>query len=509
MAATEMTFEKTISQDMPVFGDEQASMEQSRRIRLVICLSMVLAVTANLLFYSSELLRDPDNWWQVKVGLDILANRIIPVADTYSHTFAGQPWIAKEWLGQVLLASAYKAFGWSGVIFITISAVGLMTFILTWYLSAALKPVVTIAVVMVITFFVSAVYNARPLIFSLPIVVLWTAALFQTARERQPPPFWLLALIALWANLHGTFTFGFVIAAFAGLDFLARARLSQPRILAQWIAFGLLCPLVTLINPYGIKAILATFTVASGNEAVAQISEWNPFNARTDIFPEVLLLIVVAALLITRIRIRWTYAAFFIFTLHLFLAYSRFQYLWLLLVPIVLSADIAEQFPALSTRKWMGEIRDVLERAIAKHYRRITGMIVVGWLAVCAAFLNFSTVAPSDKTSASGALAFAQAHGLLGNVLNSYNFGGTLIFHGIKTYIDGRTDQLFLNGFMNATAEMGTAGGKPILQKTIEEHDIKWALLVPDDARIPFFNELSGWRKAYGDEFAIVYINAN
>lgn len=509
MAATEMTFEKTIPQNMPALGNEQVSMEQSRRTRLIVCLSLVLIVTAKLLFSSSELLRDPDNWWQVKVGLDILANRIIPVADTYSHTFAGQPWIAKEWLGQVLLASGYKTFGWNGVIFITVSAIGLMTFILTWYLSAALKPVVTVGVVMVATFYASSVYNARPLVFSLPIIVLWTALLFQAARERRPPPFWLLALIALWANLHGTFTFGFVIAAFAGLDFLERARLSQPRILAQWVAFGLLCPLVTLINPYGIKAILATFTVASGNEAVAYISEWIPFNARTDVLSEVLLLVVVAALLFTRIRIRWTYAAFFIFTLHLFLAYSRFQYLWLLLVPIVLATDIAEQFPALSTRKWMGETRDILERAIVKHYHRITGVIVVGWFAACAGFLNFSTVAPSDTTSASGALAFAQTHGLSGNVLNSYNFGGTLIFHGIKTYIDGRTDQLFLNGFMNATAEMGTAAGKPILQKTIEEHDIKWALLTPDDARIPFFNELAGWNQAYKDEFAIVYVNGN
>lgn len=509
MAATEITFEETIPQDKPVLGDQQLAVEQSRRIRLIVCLSLVLIVTAKLLLYSSALLHDPDNWWQVKVGQDILANRVIPVVDTYSHTFAGQPWIAKEWLGQVLLAAGYKTFGWSGVIFVTVSTVALSTFILTWYLSAALKPLVTIALVMVLTFFVGAVYNARPLIFSLPIMVLWTAMLFQAARNRQPPPFWLLGLLALWANLHGTFTFGFVIAAFAGLDFLARARFSQPRILAMWIAFGLLCPLVTMINPYGAKAILATFTVASGNEAVAHISEWNPFNARTDVLSETLLLTVIAALLVTRIRIRWTYAAFFIFTLHLFLAYSRFQYLWLLLVPIVLAADVAEQFPGLSTRKWMGETRDVVECAVAKHYRQISGVIVVGWFAACAIFLSFSTVTPSDKTSASGALAFAQAHGLSGNVLNAYNFGGSLIFHGVKTYIDGRTDQLFLNGFMNATVEMGTAAGKPILQKSIEEHAIKWALLEPDDRRIPFFNELSGWRKAYEDKFAVIYVNGN
>lgn len=507
MSATEMNLQKVILQETSPLRDELSVMEQSRRIRLVLCLSITLIVTVQLCLYPSALLRDPDNWWQVKVGLDILASRVMPNFDTYSHTFTGQPWIAKEWLGQVLLATGYKTFGWSGVVFVTICAIALMMFFLGWFLSAALKPVVALVAAFVIALLVGSVYNARPLIFSLPIIVLWTALLFRAARDRQPPPYWLLGLIVLWANLHGTFTFGFVIAAFAGLDCLAGVRLSQPRLLAKWIAFGLLCPLVTMINPYGIKAILATFTVASGNEAVPFITEWSPFDAQTDRFSEAALLIVVAALLTTRLRIRWTYAAFFIFTLHLFLAYTRFQYLWLLLVPIVLAVDVAKQFPALSTRKWITETRDGLEQALANHFHRISGAIVVCWFAVAGIFLSFSTVTPCEETSASGALAFARTHGLSGNVLNAYNFGGTLIFHGIKTYIDGRTDQLFLDGFMNTSIKMGTPAGKSILQGELHEHAIKWALLTTDDSRIPFFRELSGWRKAYEDKFSIIYVN--
>jgi len=509
MSATEMNSVKMTPRHATSRHDTLSATDESLRIRLILCLSMVVIITAQLCFASSELLKDPDNWWQVKVGLDLLANQSVPTVDTYSYTFAGQPWIAKEWLGQVLLATGFKTFGWSGVAFVTILAVALMIFILTWYLSAALKPLVTVVAVVAITFLAGTVYNARPLIFSLPIIVLWTAVLFHAARERQSPPFWLLGLIVLWANLHATFTFGFVIAAFAGLDFLSRTRLSQPKLLAKWVAFGLLCPLVTMINPYGLKAIQATFTVASGNEAVAFITEWNPFNAQTDHFSEVALLTVVAVLLVTRIRIRWTYAAFFIFTFHLFLAYSRFQYLWLLLMPIVLATDIGDQFPALSAQRWMTQTRDALERAIVKYVRPIGGALVVCWFAFAAIFLNFSTVTPSGTTAASGALAFARTHHLSGNVLNSYDFGGTLVFHGIKTYIDGRTDQLFLGGFMSASLKMGTSAGKPLLEKEIEDRDIRWALLTHEDSRIPFFNELSGWRKSYEDKFALIYVKEN
>ena len=89
--------------------------------------------------------------------------------------------------------------------------------------------------------------------------------------------------------------------------------------------------------------------------------------------------------------------------------------------------------------------------------------------------------------------------------LNSYNFGGTLIFHGIKTFIDGRTDQLFLNGF-SATNEATKweTDGKPLLEAQLKKYAIDWALLTANDSRIPFFDEL-GWKRAYADDYAVIY----
>lgn len=508
MSATEYDLRATIPQTIGPLLSENSSVE-AWRIRLVFCLAVAFIITVQLCLHSAGLLQDPDNWWQVKVGLDLLANRTVPTVDTYSYTFAGQPWIAKEWLGQILLAAAYAAFGWSGVAFLTIATVALAMSILAWILSQELKPVLAIAGTILIAILVNPVYNARPLIFSFPIIILWTWLLFHAARHRQPPPFWALGLIVLWANLHATFTFGFVIAAFAGLDCLSRVRLSEPRLIAKWVAFGVACVLAAMINPYGIKAILATFTVASGNEAVPLIQEWSPFNAKDNLWGEAALLMTFGGILLSGLRIRWTYVAFFVFTLHLFLAYSRFQYLWLLLVPIVLCADIADQFPALSRRKWLTEPRERVEKAVAGYWRQISGAIIACWLAVAVGFLGLSAVAPSEIRSASGALAFAKEHNLSGNVMNHYDFGGSLIFHGIKTYIDGRTDQLFLGGFMKKAIDMETSAGKPLLQEQIAKYSIRWALLPLGDGRIPFFKELPGWRQAYADKYAVIYVNGD
>ncbi|RWN29258.1 hypothetical protein [Mesorhizobium sp.] len=479
--------------------------DDARRARLVFCLVAAGVMAAALLALAASLLQDPDSWWHIKVGQDILASRAFPTIDTYSYTFAGHPWIAKEWLGQVLLALAYDAADWSGVALLTIAMVVLTVFLMSWHLGVWLKPTLAAGLTIVLALLIDPVYIARPHIFTLPIIVVWTAYLFDAARNEQAPPLWLLPLLCLWANLHATFTFGFVIAAFAGLDLLMRIRLSNPALLAKWVAFGLLCPLVSLLNPYGVKAILATFTVAHGNEAVPYIMEWRPFNASEHGFQEMALLTVFFGLLVSRLQIGWAKALFLVFTLHIYLTHIRFIYLFFLLVPIVLAVEVAQQYPALSARKWAEEKRDGLEQFFVRRFRQVWGGIAVLLVLASAAFIATYPVAPSQKTSAKNALAFAQTRNLSANLLNSYDFGGTLIFHGIKTFIDGRTDQLFLNGFAKADEQMGRSGGKPVLQAQLDKYAIDWALLTADDSRIPFFDEL-GWKRAYTDDYAVIYM---
>src|SRR6478736_4853269 len=53
------------------------------------------------------LLADPDSHWHIAVGNWMLAHGAVPTVDPFSFTFAGQPWIAKEWLSQLLMAVAF------------------------------------------------------------------------------------------------------------------------------------------------------------------------------------------------------------------------------------------------------------------------------------------------------------------------------------------------------------------------------------------------------------------
>src|SRR5665213_2537476 len=68
-----------------------------------------------ILLFGRNLLGDPDSYWHVVVGQWIIDHRAFPETDTFAFTFAGSPWVAQEWLSQVLMAAAHGLGGWTGV----------------------------------------------------------------------------------------------------------------------------------------------------------------------------------------------------------------------------------------------------------------------------------------------------------------------------------------------------------------------------------------------------------
>ena len=52
-------------------------------------------------------------------------------------------------------------------------------------------------------------FLARPHVLALPVMLAWVGGLLSASERREAPSFWLLPLLALWANLHGGFVFRF------------------------------------------------------------------------------------------------------------------------------------------------------------------------------------------------------------------------------------------------------------------------------------------------------------
>src|SRR5207249_350687 len=90
-----------------------------------------------------------------------------------------------------------------------------------------------------------------------------------------------------------------------------------------------------------------------------------------------------------------------------------------------------------------------------------------------------------------------------GHVLNSYGFGGYLIFKGLRPYIDGRSD-MYGDAFFGRYLRV-RAGDQSAFETAVRTDGVDWTLLTPDDAKAMQMDRKPGWRPIYRDRFAVVH----
>jgi hypothetical protein len=104
------------------------------------------------------------------------------------------------------------------------------------------------------------------------------------------------------------------------------------------------------------------------------------------------------------------------------------------------------------------------------------------------------------------ALAAYQAAGLgPGRLLNSYKFGGYLIFRDIPVFIDGRAD-MYGDPFLKALDEAVTLKRPHSLESLLTRHQITWTLLATNSAAVEVLDHLPNWRRLYADSIAVVHV---
>ena len=177
-----------------------------------------LIVYAVILSTGKRLLIDPDTFWQVAVGQWMVDHRTVPVTDVYSFTMQGQPWMSTQWLAQVIFSQIYGWLGWAGLVALTALAIAVTYMLLTRFLVRYFGDT-PVMILLPASFLVGLPhFYARPHALALPVMVAWVAALLSAAERRQAPPFVLVALMTLWANLHGGFVLGLMLIGPIALD---------------------------------------------------------------------------------------------------------------------------------------------------------------------------------------------------------------------------------------------------------------------------------------------------
>lgn len=451
-----------------------------------------LGVLSLLLLSGEKLLGDPDTYWHIVTGQRILATWTLPTTDTLSHTFAGSPWIAKEWLAQLLLALAYDAAGWRGVVLLTAATFALAFALLLAVLLRRLRVTAALALALLALPLVASGALARPHAFLFPLLVVWTAALSDAVERGRAPSWWLLAVMALWANLHASFPIALVIAGAFGLEALLAARpADRARSALRWAAFGLAALAVTGLTPYGYDVLLLSVDFFGRNDAVQFIAEWQPLDPGLAEALCILGLLAPFALLVVAgggvLRLLPVLPCAV-----LMVQYGRFTGLFGIVAAISVAGPLGRQVPALAPLP------------IGRWRAAPAGVALLGALALALALLLRPSPLPNVTPAA--ALDAALAAGARGPVFNAHDYGGYLIWRGIPTFIDGRNDQLFHRGFATALYGAERGADDAAFLALLDRHGITWALVPVGSAAAEKLARAAGWRRVHADDVAAAFL---
>jgi hypothetical protein len=461
-----------------------------------------------LLFYKS-LLTDADTYWHVRVGQWILEHRAIPVSDPFSHTMSGAAWTAHEWLSEVLLAIVYQASGWGGIVALSTLAFSATLAYLTRFLLKYMEPIHALMFVGIAIGMSVQHLLVRPHIIALPLLVFWTAQLVSASEERRTPSWGLLPIMTLWANLHGGFTLGLVLALAFALESVLEAgtQAEKIRTAKKWLIFLALSLAFALITPHGIEGLVFTYKIMNMHYAADHIREWLSPDFHQPQVLEVWLMVAIAVFLTKGFRLAPVRLILLLALLHLALKHVRSIELLGLLAPLFFALPFSRQWYAQKNTESQSESIDRFFRALS--IPATLPAVLITW--ACLGLVSFLAIAPHDAylpsediTPAAAIRAIRDQH-ISGPVFNGYGFGGYLIFSGVPPFIDGRADlygDKFIEEYSNATNLQDSDS----LEKVLAKYHVEWTLLAPTTPAVALLDHMPEWQRLYADKIAIVHI---
>jgi hypothetical protein len=228
-----------------------------------------------------------DFWWYLASGQRILETRSVPTTDPFSYTAEGRPWINHMWATQVLFTILWERWGRLALIGLkTVTVVATFWVVLATMRARGVHPLVASAVTLLAAWTGAEFWHARPQTFTYLFVAIlvW---LLRAGWDHRPLTLALIPpLVAVWVNLHAGFVMAFVVIGIIGLGTALPRLLDRERRGAGWRVVGLTALLgiatgaASLLNPFGVRAILFPLEVVSSTPFMTSTIEWFPPNFR-------------------------------------------------------------------------------------------------------------------------------------------------------------------------------------------------------------------------------------
>ncbi len=471
-----------------------ANSEPLERTRARFLLIWVIPIgLAAALSFAAPILNDGDTFWHLATGRWILQHGAVPTTDPFSFTFVGRPWVTHEWLTEVAMAAGYMTGGWGAVMLLVGLAMGVTALLMGAWLLRWLGMLPALLAVVVGLACVAPGMLARPHLLVLPLTAFWTIELLKAREEGRAPAIWLALLMVLWANLHSSFIVGYGLAAAFALEALLDfKRWTRPG-LVGWAAFLVLSLVATVATPHGVEGLAFPLKVLN-MKSLPFITEWQSPDFLKPSPLELALLAGLFAAMWRGVRLSAVRAAILLGLVHMSLQHVRQEVLLGVLGPLLL----AEPFGRALGRAEPVAIPWRMPWPQASLGAALLAAVVVGRLVT-------PQVRVDGPTAPITALAHVPPDLRRQPVLNFYDFGGYLIFEGVRPYIDGRAD-MYGDAFVTDD-DLIQRAGQVAIDRAIKRYGIRWAIVPPNLYLTGALERMPGWKQIYADKTAVVLEN--
>jgi len=468
------------------------TLSTSRIFQIVLFLGLFVLAARNV--------TDPDVWWHLKTGQYIAEHKSVPHTDPFSYTRVGEPWLAHEWLSELLMYNLLRTTGWGGLIVI-FAAVLTAAF---WLLYLRCGPASYVAGVATLcgAWATAPVWGIRPQVLSLLLTSLWLLIL-ERSEHNPKLLWWTLPLTLLWVNLHAGFALGLALSAlFLAGEWIERALghsrqgASYPPMMALIFLVDIL---IVPLNPNGLQ--MFSYPIETLRSAAMQnyIAEWaSPNFHHAEYWPFLVILLATFAILsCSRLKLRARDLLLLLVSLYAALCSIRLMPLFVLVAVPLVSTRLGD-WPRINSapQRPKGTVGTFLNAAIVLAMALFAGVHI-------AQVIQHQPLAETEHFPAN-AVAFLQMHQPPGRIFNHYDWGGYLIwklYPSTPVFIDGRADlygQQLFDQFAD-TYQFKGAWQQPLQHWSID------TVLVP--SRSPLATGLRsspGWTVRYEDSQAVI-----
>ncbi len=463
----------------------------------VMCMFLLIPV---IFGFCVRNIAEPDIWWHLRNGAQIVLHHTIPRVDTYSFGAAGAPWMDIEWLAEVPYFLAFKAAGLRGLLGVYF---GLLVLIYAgvYYRSCRAGADCKSATLTTLLAILLGVVSMGPRMLLFGWLCMAGLLLALDHFRRTGRGLWSVPpLFAFWINCHGSWLFGIIVlgcAIASGMidgswGLITAHKWSTAELKKLFVALGLSVGAL-FINPFGYKLVFypLDFLVHQASN-IKFTQEWQPVDFTTGGGKVALILLFAVLASVWFSRRRWTLYDTLLTVFALWSAFSHVRMLFFagLIIPPLIAARLTF-FP-------------VYDPDIDKPW--LNAAIIVGLVAGMAFY--FPTTAELqhdiDGKYPAGAIAYIEQNHFQGRIFNPEWWGGYMEWNApdLKTFLDGRADIFIYNGSFDDHIKATLIDDS---LETMNKYDISLVLIEPDTPLAYLLSHSSQWKIVYSDKVSILF----